>query len=167
MLSIGPASMRTLPPLLLALVLFPSCTTSIGDGGDGIADAAVDATPRPDALPPGLRDGEPCAITPEDASGGCASNYACTVVGSGPPQCRQTCPELQFSCAGYAGPGYSLCAVEYTDGNGQPAGNLCLIVCGDENDMLRGCDDGSCDGTCPGVWTCENDPINFGLQTCQ
>lgn len=164
----GASSMTIQLSSLVVLSLLLSCTTSIGDGGgDGIADAAVDATPRPDALAPGLRDGEPCAITPEDDSGGCAPDYACTVVGAGPPQCRQTCPTLQFACAGYAGPGYSFCAVAYNDSAGQPAGNLCLVVCGDENQTLRGCDDGSCDGTCPGVWTCENDPINFGLKSCQ
>jgi len=161
--------MRTILPTLLALALIPACTTAVGDGGGstGVVDATVDAPPAPDALPAGFRDGERCVVTPEDATGGCAPGYACTVIGSELSQCRQTCPTLQFSCSGYTGPGYSLCALNYNDANGQSQGNLCLIICGDENQTLRGCDDGSCDGTCPGGWTCQNDPINTGLKSCQ
>ena len=73
----------------------------------------------------------------------------------------------QVPCTGYTGPGYSFCALTYNDSEGQPLGNLCLVVCGDENQTLRGCDDGACNGTCPGGWTCQNDPNNFGIKSCQ
>ena len=149
---------------LLTFVLFLECTTDVGDG-DNRADAKT--TPQPDALAPGFRDGERCVVSPEDPSGGCAPEYACTVVGPGPSQCRQTCPTLQRACANYTGPGYSLCALTYNDTAGQPIGNLCLVICGDENQTLSGCDDGACDGTCPGDWMCETDPINTGLKSCQ
>jgi hypothetical protein len=156
-----------LAPILL-VVLLGSCTTQLGDGGPAQIDAAPeDATPRPDSLPPGAREGELCLVSPEDATGGCAPGYACTVIGSGPAACRQTCPTLQFPCSGYSGPGYSFCSIAYNDDDGQPAGNLCLVVCGDENMSLRGCDDGACNGMCPGTWTCQNDPNNFGIKSCQ
>jgi hypothetical protein len=154
-------------PFLLSFALH-ACTTQLSDDNKR-ADATpevVDAMSQPDALPPGLRDGELCAVTPEDASGGCAPGYACTVFGGGQSYCRQTCPTLDLACSGYQGPGYSLCALTYTNSGGQQ-GSVCLIVCGDRNMTLRGCDDGACNGTCPGSWTCQTDPINFGLESCQ
>ena len=157
--------MKNFLSLLLALVFLPNCTSNVGESI--FVDAATDANLQPDALPPGLRDGEPCIVSNGDDTGGCAPGYACASVGQGFTQCRQTCPTLQFACADYGGPGYSYCALTYNDDEGQPLGNLCLVVCGDDNEMLRGCDDGACDGTCPGVWTCQNDLNNFGIKSCQ
>ena len=159
--------MKVIVLIAMGLSFFASCSSSLGDGGTEVSDAMTDATPRPDALAPGSREGQACLVSPDDATGGCAAGYACTIIPPGPAQCRQTCPTLQVPCTGYNGPGYSFCAVSYTDPEGQPAGNLCLVVCGDENMTLRGCDDGDCDGNCPGAWTCQNDPNNFGLQSCQ
>ena len=159
--------MHTFVIAALLLTCSWACSPTVGDGGTEVVDAAIDARPQVDALPAGARDGVACQVTPEDATGGCAPGYACTVIASGPSQCRQTCPTPQVACSGYTGPGYSFCALTYNDGDGQPAGNLCLVVCGDVNMTLRGCDDGACNGSCPGDWSCENDPNNFGLMSCQ
>lgn len=152
--------------LLVSLTL--SCTSTVGDGSPPTIDATpvVDST-QPDAKAPGARDGEPCQRTNEDDSGGCAKGYTCMRIDQGPGRCRQICPTLQLACVGYEGPGYSLCALKQNDDNGQAIGNACLIVCGDEFKTLRGCDDGACDGNCPGEWTCQNDVLNAGLQSCQ
>lgn len=160
--------MKLLLSILSALALLSNCTSQVGGGNqDPVFDASPpDATPLPDALPPGFRDGERCLVTPEDATGGCAEGYACTVVGGGLSSCRQICPMLNFSCSGYNGPGYSLCILTYTDAQGMD-GNLCSIICGDENETLNGCADGACDGTCPEGWTCQNDPVNAGLKRCE
>ncbi len=148
------------------LALSSSCSSTIGDQTP--PDAAVDAAaPLPDALAPGLRDGELCFISPNDPLGGCTVGYACVKVGAGPDVCRKECPTLQLSCLGYVGPGFPICTITYNDEQGQPVGNVCLLVCEDENNTLRGCDDGGCDGTCPGTWECLTDPNNFGLKSCQ
>ena len=160
--------MKLFLALVFAIAPLAGCQTQLGDGGAPVVDAAPrDAAPRPDARAAGARDGERCLVSPDDPSGGCAPGYACTIIAPGPAQCRQTCPDLNFSCTGYTGPGYSFCALTYSDDNGQPAGNLCLVVCGDDNMTLRGCDDGACNGNCPGDWGCQIDPNNFGLRSCQ
>lgn len=155
--------------LLMALALPTSLVACQSDGIGGSEPEPVDATPAPriDALAPGARDGETCLVSTDDATGGCAAGYACVQIAPAPAQCRQVCPTLNTGCAGYDGPGYSLCALTYSDDEGQKLGNICLVICGDVNNTLNGCESGACNGTCPGNWTCKNDPNNFGLESCQ
>lgn len=149
----------------LALLL-SACPVNLGENVVEV-DAGVDASTRPDARAPGFRDGEACRVTPEDARGGCAPDYACVDFIGGLARCRKTCPTLQVSCLGYTGPGFPICTLTYTDVNDQVIGNVCNVICGDENNTLNGCQNGACDGTCPGDWVCENDPVNTGLKSCQ
>jgi hypothetical protein len=153
-------------PALTFLLCLSGCQS---DGIGGTSPAPVDAAPAPkiDAMPAGARDGIACQVLVDDATGGCAEGYACISIASAPSRCRQECPTLQTACAGYSGPGYSLCALTNTNGDGQAVGNLCLVICGDVNNTLNGCESGACNGECPGAWTCENDANNFGLKSCQ
>ncbi len=172
--------MRTLTSLFSILALTCALGCSGGDndddGGGDTVDAAVGVVDggggsEPDAMSSGVADGQACAASEADPTGGCPTGYACLQTG-----CAQLCELGQDGnptgapCAGYEGPGVSLCIVTVQDQTGAGVAGACGIFCDDSTGSVPGCQGAACDGTCPNTLSCEQHPnpkAPAGLKICQ
>ncbi len=169
--------MRILTSVLsiLALTFALGCSGGDDDGdGGNPADAAVGNTPDagggggPDAMQATSADGTACMASQENPQGGCPTTHGC--VGG---KCMELCTlnaQMQpdgTACSAYQGPGASACIFGLSN-NGMPpfAAAACGIFCGDTTGMVPFCQDGSCDGTCPNTFTCQ-DSTTAGVKICQ
>lgn len=150
--------------LILTMAINHGCTGGDPESDTETADAAVSV--QFDSMPTGDREGVLCfRESPTDLRGNCAEGYVC--LGSPLFVCHKECPTFQERCTGYQGPGSSFCGEYIIDGNGQIAGYYCIIVCDDQSGSFPGCETGTCDGTCPGLTSCEQSEENFDLKMCE
>ena len=141
--------------LLFALAIAPACggggdDDGGGGGGDGDGDGAGadGGASLADAAPyAGL--GQACE---GEGQGNCPGGFMCIALEGG-SWCSKECETHPQCQEGYTGPGIPACIVGVdTDNDMMPDFVMCGIVC--EGIPATGCDEDSCDGTCPGGLSC-------------
>lgn len=158
--------MRTLTSVfsILALTLAIGCGSDDDDGGTVDAAVAVDAmVAAPDAMVVTSADGQACAPTMAEPTGGCPATHLCVNL-----KCSESCPLVpgqqpndpmqpdNMTCTAYDGPGASVCLFGVSaDGNPPYDAAICGIFCEDTMGVIPGCANGACDGTCPSNLTCQ------------
>jgi hypothetical protein len=150
--------------LLASLAFAPACggggDDDGGGGGGGDGDGAGDtdggASSADAASYAGL--GQACE---GEGQGNCPTGFQCIALEGG-NWCSKLCESHPQCQEGYTGPGLPACIVGVDTDNpadGEADFIMCGIVC--EGIPATGCDDETCDGTCPGGLTCTSPVTNM------